>query len=320
MASSSFDITARYYNALNTVVHSGYANLLPDVNRVLDVLIIISITLTALLVWTSDEGYILKPVLQSILTIGFFVYLVENWEYLTQTLMSGFFYLGRKAGGAGMDGDIANYPARVMGQGYDLSMSLFTETAKHVGFKAIFDFFPVIFIYLICLVVVVFCFAWFAVEVFLTIVEYKFIAIVGFILVPLNVWKGTETFGGGILRYIVAAGVKVMTITMIVALTSKIVPQIIEQSQDSFSPLTAYSVMFSALVTLVLALKIPNLAQAAVSGQSVMSAGSAVSSMVGAATGAAAGVGAGLKAAQAMKAVQAAKSYDSATNPPDNRA
>lgn len=322
MAGTDFGIVNEFYNRFSTVVESGYGRILSDVNYVLNFFIIISILLTALFVWTSTEdSVVFRAIVGRIFAIGIFVYATEQWSYLVSVIMRSFFKLGGEA--AGVTGDastVANIPGLFIEQGFNKVLDLANVTNKYSGLVAVFSHFISLVIYSFAILIIFGALMWMALEIFMAIIEYKIITLAGFILLPLNVYQGTSPFGGGIIRYVLGAGVKVMTITMIAQIC-----------MQTFSTMTvtqtlnvgnAAALTFGSVISAVLAHRCSNMAQAVVQGTPNVSASHALGTMTSAAAGAAGGAGMAIKGSQAASAVaqRARAAYKAATKVGDDRA
>ena len=96
----------QFISAFTGQVGSGFGAIAGEVQTVLAILVVISITLTAVL-WAIDETQnVLAPLVRKILLIGFFAWLVTNWHSLSLTVVNGFAKLGLQASGGGSIGEI----------------------------------------------------------------------------------------------------------------------------------------------------------------------------------------------------------------------
>jgi type IV secretion system protein TrbL len=88
------DVANQYINAIN----SGFGLIKGDVTWILNVLIILSIMWSAAL-WALSDDHVIAHFARKIVYIGFFAWIIQNWQSLTDKLASSFMNLGLKAGG-----------------------------------------------------------------------------------------------------------------------------------------------------------------------------------------------------------------------------
>src|SRR5262245_43085112 len=80
---------------------SGFGLIQGDVSYVLNALIVISIALAGAQ-WALAGEAPMAPFFRKVLFIGFFAFLVNNWDYLATAINQSGAMLGLKAGGNGM--------------------------------------------------------------------------------------------------------------------------------------------------------------------------------------------------------------------------
>src|ERR1700753_1245680 len=91
-----------FLNKFRTQVDAGFGLIQGDVSATLGTLVVISIAATAVL-WAIDENQnVLASLVRKVLLVGFFAFLVTQWQSLSGTVVNGFAALGLKAGGGGM--------------------------------------------------------------------------------------------------------------------------------------------------------------------------------------------------------------------------
>ena len=159
--------------------------------------------------------------------------------------------------------------------------------------------------------VVVLCFFVLAIQLFITLIEFKLTTLAGFVLVPFALWNKTAFLAEKVLGNVVASGVKVLVLAVIVGIGSGLFAQF-QVHPDEPSIDHALVIMLASLTLLALGIFGPGIATGLVSGAPQLGAGAMAGAAVGAAgtavaVGAAAtGVG-GAVAAGARMAPAAAK-------------
>ena len=134
-----------------------------------------------------------------------------------------------------------------------------------------------------------------AIQLFVTIIEFKLTTLAGFILVPFALWNKTSFLAERVLGNVIASGIKLMVLAIIVGIGSTIFGSI----TGTFTPGAvtleqAASTILGSLSLLALGIFGPGIATGLVAGAPQLGAGAAVATAAG--TGAAV-VGAGALAA-----------------------
>ena len=103
-----------------------------------------------------------------------------------------------------------------------------------------------------------------ALQVFITLLEFKLVTLGGFILIPFALLDRTESLAQAALGYVIAAGIKIFTLAVVVSFAFAIFPNIPIPDELSFT--TQFVIMGTALTFVLLALKAPSLASSMISG------------------------------------------------------
>jgi type IV secretion system protein TrbL len=137
--------------------------------------------------------------------------------------------------------------------------------------------------------VVILCFFVLAIQLFITLIEFKLTTLAGFVLVPFALWNKTAFLAEKVLGNVVSSGIKVLVLAVIVGIGSGLFAEfrcIPEPSIDH-----ALVVMLASLTLLALGIFGPGIATGLVSGAPQLGAGAMAGAALGAA-GAAVAVGA----------------------------
>lgn len=152
-----------------------------------------------------------------------------------------------------------------------------------------------------------FAFFFIAIQLFVTILEFKLTTLAGFILIPFALWNKTSFLAEKVLGNVVASGIKLMVLAIIVGIGSTIFGDITSafappvDNPDMVVPITlkdAASIMLGSMALLALGIFGPGIATGLVSGAPQLGAGAAVGTMAAVGAGALAGgaiAGAGIK-------------------------
>ena len=167
-----------------------------------------------------------------------------------------------------------------------------------------------------------FAFFFLAIQLFVTILEFKLTTLAGFILIPFALWNKTSFLAEKVLGNVVASGIKLMVLAIIIGIGSTIFGDITSAFKPPISnptlivPITlkdAASIMLGSMALLALGIFGPGIATGLVSGAPQLGAGAAVGTMAAIGAGALAGgaaVSAGVRGAAAggVSAVKAGAS------------
>ena len=296
MATADAAVLDDFLEAFKTRVDGGFGLIQGDVNGVLATLVTISIVITALL-WAIDENQnVLAALIRKVLLVGFFVWLVAQWHSLSNTVVTGFAALGLKAGGGAMNVDtFITSPSQIVISGLTVIQDLLDYV--HQVAPGPVEFFAKLDLVLMALVAsigILIAFVILAVEIVVTLIEFYIVTLVAFVTVPFGVLTQTSFMSERAIGYVVSVGVKLMALAIVVSLGTTV----FDTYTVSADPSVAEDVglLLGAVVMVMLALKVPAIAGALISGGPQLSAGSAA---MGAA-GVAAGVAGGALAARAL--------------------
>ncbi len=173
------------------------------------------------------------------------------------------------------------------------------------GFPEVFvNLDPIVVLFLAWLVVIL-CFFVLAVQLFITLIEFKLTTLAGFVLVPFALWNKTSFLAEKVLGNVVSSGVKVLVLAVIVGIGSGLFAEF-QTVPDEPSIDHALVVMLASLAMLALGIFGPGIATGLISGGPQLGAGAMAGAAVAAAgtavaIGAAAtGVGAAVAAGARM--------------------
>src|SRR3546814_3014992 len=187
------------------------------------------------------------------------------------------------------------------------------------GFPEFFGNFLSIAVLLICWLLVVLAFFILAIQLFITILEFKLTALAGFVLVPFALWNKTSFLAVRVLGNVVSSGIKVMVLAVIIGIGTNLFGELTALVGGEPEIAEALSLLMGALTLFGLGIFGPAIASGLVSGAPQLGAGAAVGTAAGAAIMAG---GAGLIGARAvmaagsggMKAIRAGTAMASAAS------
>jgi type IV secretion system protein TrbL len=278
-----------FLNNFRTQVDSGFGLISGDVQAVLGTLVVISIVTTAIF-WAIDENQnVLASLVRKVLLIGFFAWLVTQWHTLSQTVVDGFASLGLKAGGGVMSlGNFLNSPSQIVMKGIQVCIALFDYIHRLApGPVEFFAHLDAILMALIACVGVLIAFVLLAIELTVVVIEFHIVTLIAFVTIPFGILTQTSFLSERAIGYVVSVGIKLMALAIVVSIGANIFNSYtVSTAPDIYEEV---GLLLAAVALLMLALKIPAIAGALISGGPQLNAGSAAMGAAGVAAGVAGG-------------------------------
>jgi type IV secretion system protein TrbL len=208
----------RFTEVFTRYIDSGFGLLGGDVAFLASTLIAIDITLAGLFwAWGADED-VLAHLVKKTLYVGFFAFLIGNFNNLAKIVFNSFSGLGLKAAGSSLSADQFLQPGRLAQVGIDAGKPILDAASQLTGYVSFFANFIQIFVLLTAWLVVVVAFFILATQLFVTLIEFKLTTLAGFILVPFGLFSKTAFLAERVLGNVVASGVKVLVLAVIVGI------------------------------------------------------------------------------------------------------
>ena len=299
-----------FLNTFTTYIDSGFGLIKGEVGYLSSTLIVIDITLAGLFwAWGADED-ILQRLVKKTLYIGFFAFIITNFNSLSAIVFNSFAGLGLKAGGSSISTADFLRPGRLAQVGLDAAQPLLDAASQMMGFTSFFANFVQIAVLMVSWLLVLIAFFILAVQLFVTLIEFKLTTLAGFILIPFALFNKTAFLAEKVLGNIVATGVKVMVLAVIVGIGTGLFAQFTQTYAGGQPTIEqALSVVLAALAMLGLGIFGPGIATGLVSGAPQLGVGAAVGTgLAVAGTAMAGGAALGLAGKGAMTAASGAAS------------
>jgi len=294
-----------------TYIDSGFGLLSADVAFLTSVLIAIDITLAGLFWALSEDRSVIPALIRKVLYVGAFAFIIGNFSALAGIIFESFAGLGLKATGSPITAEDLMRPGFVAAAGFDAARPLLDEAGELLGPIAFFENFVTIVVLLFAWLVVLLAFFLLAIQLFVTIIEFKLTTLAGFILVPFALWGRTAFLAERVLGNVILSGVKLMVLAVIVGIGSTLFAAFAAAfAGEEVTLREAASTVLGAIALLALGIFGPGIAAGLVSGAPQLGAGAALGTTAGVAAGAAAGgiAAAGLARAGASGAASAVRS------------
>ena len=304
------DVTVidRFLDTFSRYIDSGFGLLQGEVAYLTATLIAIDMTIAGLY-WslghaTGQGEDVMAKLIRKVLYVGAFAYIIGNFNWLTGIVFRSFAGLGLTATGA-LSMETFLQPGRLAKTGIDAGAPILEQIGELTGFPEVFvNLDPIVILFLAYLVVIV-CFFVLAVQLFITLIEFKLTTLAGFVLVPFALWNKTAFLAEKVRGNVVSSGVKVLVLAVIVGIGTGLFAEL-QVHPDEPSIDHALVVMLASLALLALGIFGPGIATGLISGGPQLGAGAMAGAALGAAgmavaVGAAAtGVGAAVAAGARM--------------------
>ena len=261
-------------------INSAFGLIQGHVVWLLNFLIIMNIVLSAML-WVLSEDQVMVKLARKIVYIGFFVWLVQNWQSLTDTIAQSFMYLGFEAGGIGFPQVYLLNPGNIAYRGFTASSPIMTEIGNLCGPIGFFKNFPQIALLTLAVLAILAAFFIVAIQAVVTILSFKLGSLAAFVLIPFGVLSKTAFIAERPLGWVVSSGVRLMVLTLVAGIGDLAFGHL-QLNPNSITIRSALDIALGAIVLMVLAITATRLAGDLVSGGPSLGA----ASMVGAAGGA----------------------------------
>lgn len=316
---NDLNVIDRFMEAFIRYIDSGFGLLGGDVGFLTTVLIGIDITLAGLFWAMGGEDDILGRFLKKILYVGAFAFIINRFSTLADIIFRSFAAAGVTASGSVITADDLLRPGRLAGTGFTAAWPLLQQVSDLSGPVAFFTNFMTIAVLLIAWLMTIVTFFILAVQVFVTIIEFKLTTLAGFILVPFSLWNRTSFLAERVLGNVVSSGIKVMVLAVIIGISSTFFSEFTVAQGAEPDLAQAMSLALASLTLFGLGIFGPSIASGLVAGAPQLGAGAALGTAVGAAgvTMLAGGAGAGAARAiggGALGAIRAGTSMGSAAS------
>src|SRR6266566_121367 len=206
----------RFLEVFTSYIDSGFGLLGTEVAFLSSTLVAIDITLAGLFWALASDEDVIARLIRKTLYVGFFAFLIGNFNTLAKVIFNSFAGLGLKAAGSGLSADQFVQPGRIAQVGIDAGKPILQAASQLMGFVAFFENFVQIVVLLIAWLVVLVAFFILAVQLFITLIEFKLTTLAGFVLVPFGLFNKTAFLAERVLGNVVASGVKVLVLAVIV--------------------------------------------------------------------------------------------------------
>jgi type IV secretion system protein TrbL len=287
----------RFLAVFSQYIDSGFGLLGGEVAFIATTLIVIDVTLAALFwTWAADDD-VLARLVKKTLFVGVFAYLIGNWNALARIVFESFAGLGLQAAGGTVSAADFVRPGRIAQVGIEAGRPILESISELMGFVSFFENFIQIAILLFAWLLVILSFFIIAIQLFVTLIEFKLTTLAGFVLMPFGLFGKTAFLAERVLGNVISSGVKVLVLAVIVGIGSTLFSEFTAAIGPEPTIEDALAIVLAALSLLGLGIFGPGIANGIVSGGPQLSAGAAVGTGLAAGGVVMAGAGAARMAA-----------------------
>ena len=258
-------------------IDSGFGLLGGEVAFIATTLIVIDVTLAALFwSWGADDDIIARLVKKT-LFVGVFAYLISNWNNLARIIFESFAGLGLKASGTSFTAADLLHPGKVAQTGLDAGRPLLDSISGLMGYWSFFENFIQIACLFLAWALVLLAFFLLAIQLFITLIEFKLTTLAGFVLIPFGLFGKSAFMAERVLGNVISSGIKVLVLAVIIGIGSTLFSEFTAGfggAQPNIDD--AMAIVLAALSLLGLGIFGPGIANGLVSGGPQLGAGAAI--------------------------------------------
>lgn len=258
-------------------IDGGFGLLQGEVEFIATTLIVIDVTLAALFwSWGADDDIIARLVKKT-LFVGVFAYIIGNWNNLARIIFESFAGLGLKASGTGFTVSDLLRPGKVAQTGLDAGHPLLESISNLMGYWSFFENFIQIACMLFAWALVLLAFFVLAIQLFVTLIEFKLTTLAGFVLIPFGLFGKSAFMAERVLGNVISSGIKVLVLAVIIGIGSTLFSEFTAGFGGATPTIDdAMAIVLAALSLLGLGIFGPGIANGLVSGGPQLGAGAAV--------------------------------------------
>ena len=262
------DVFSRY-------IDSGFGLLHGEVFWLTGILVVLDMTLAGLFWAMGGNEDVIAKLIKKTLYVGAFAFILNNFNALSGIIFRSFAGLGLTATGSAITQAQLLQPGRLAAVGMTAAQPLMTQIGQLSGFPDVFLNLDTIAVLLLAWLVVIISFFILAVQLFVTLIEFKLTTLAGFVLVPFALWNKTAFLAERVLGNVISSGIKVLVLAVIVGIGANIFGQFTLPPGTTPTVDNALAIMLASLALFGLGLFGPSIATGLVSGAPQLGAGAA---------------------------------------------
>ncbi|MDB5971179.1 MAG: conjugal transfer protein TrbL [Hydrocarboniphaga sp.] len=272
----------RFLDVFSRYIDSGFGLLGGEVAFLTATLVVIDMTLAGLF-WAMGGEDVIGKLIKKTLYVGAFAFIIGNFNALAGIVFRSFAGLGLLASGSTLTQADLLQPGRLAAVGVDAARPILEQIGQQSGFPELFLNIDSIAVLFLAWLVVIVSFFVLAVQLFVTLIEFKLTTLAGFVLVPFALWNKTSFLAERVLGNVVSSGIKVLVLAVIVGIGSGIFGEFQTPPGSEPSLDQALALMLASLALFGLGIFGPGIASGLVSGAPQLGAGAAAGTVLAAA-------------------------------------
>jgi type IV secretion system protein TrbL len=257
-------------------IDSGFGLVQGDVRWLAGVLIGIDICLAGLFWAMAPDEDIIARLIKKTLYMGVFAFIIGNFNNLAQIVFNSFAGLGLEAGGGSMTQQQLLQPGHIAQVGIDAGQPILNSISGLMGFTSFFENFVQIAILFTAWLIVIISFFVMAIQLFVSLIEFKLTTLAGFVLVPFGLFGRTAFLAEKVLGNVVSSGVKILVLAVIIGIGQQIFGQFTSGFNNPPTISDALTLILASLSLLGLSIFGPGIANGLIAGGPQLGAGTAV--------------------------------------------
>lgn len=277
--------TGTLTTVLNQFLHVfelGRKDVEPHTWRLISLLTTIEIILAALW-WALTGSEAMTKLIKKLLTIGFFVFVIKNYDSLISAISEGFIFTGKVASSSGGDA-LASVrdPSRIVLAGFYVALPVLDHIRNYSSWDVLWNLNDIL-VTGICAFGILLSYFVIAIQVFITYLEFGMVTTLGLMLIPFGVFKHTAFLAERLFGAIVSFGIKLMVLGFLVSITMPVMKGLAVPPDPTWTQLFKLLVVCMAIATL--SWHAPGVAAGLLTGGPSLTAGSATGTAVAGAAG-----------------------------------
>lgn len=264
----------RFLNTYARTIDGGFGLLGGEVAFLSATLIAIDVTLAGLFWAMGGHEDVIAKLIRKVLYVGAFAFILGNFNALAEVVFRSFAGLGLVASGSTVALSELLRPGHLAEVGVEAGRPMIERIGELSGFPDVFFNIDSIAVLLIAWLVVVLSFFVLAVQLFVTLIEFKLTTLAGFVLVPFALWNKTAFLAEKVLGNVMSSGVKVLVLAVIVGIGAGLFDEFALPAGAEPNIDHALAVMLGSLTLFGLGLFGPGIATGLVAGGPQLGAGS----------------------------------------------
>ena len=289
----------RFLEVFSLYIDSGFGLLGGEIAFLSATLVVIDVTLAGLL-WAQGGEDAIAKLLRKTLYVGAFAFIIGNFNWLAKIVFTSFAGLGLLASGSSMTQEQFLQPGRIAALGIEAGRPLLERIGDLTGITETMVNLDMIVVLFLAWLVVLASFFILAIQLFVSLIEFKLTTLAGFVLVPFALWNKTAFLAEKVLGNVVSSGVKILVLAVIVGIGSGLFDAFLATPEEPTLN-HALATMLASLAMLGLGIFGPGIATGLVSGAPQLGAGAAAGAALGVAGMTAGGVALASGATSALK-------------------